>query len=46
MSIQSKLNQILEIKNQMKKILTDLGVITSTTKFEEYANIIKTLNVK
>ena len=46
MSIESKLNQILEIKNQMKKILTDLGVITSTTKFEEYANIIKTLNVK
>ena len=46
MTVESKLNQILEIKNQMKKVLTDLGVITSTTKFEEYANIIKTLNVK
>ena len=46
MSVESKLNQILTIKNQMKKILTDLGVIKATTKFEEYANIIKTLNVK
>lgn len=46
MSVESKLNEILTIKNQMKTILTNLGVITSTTKFEEYAAIIKTLNVK
>lgn len=46
MSIQSQLNEILTIKNEMKAILNNLGVITSTTKFQEYADIIKTLQVK
>lgn len=46
MSVKSQLNEVLEIKNQMKAILNNLGVITSTTKFEEYADIIKTLQVK
>ena len=46
MSVESKLNEILTIKNNIKKVLTDLGVITSTTKFEEYAAKIKDLNVK
>jgi hypothetical protein len=46
MSIQSQLNEILTIKNEMKAILTNLGVITSTTRFQEYAEIIKTLQVK
>lgn len=46
MSIQSQLNEILKIKNEMKAILNNLGVITSTTQFQEYADIIKTLKVK
>lgn len=42
----TKLNQILTIKNQIKQALTNLGAITSTTTFEQYASKINDLYVK
>lgn len=41
-----KLSEILNIKDEIKVILTDLGVITDTTTFEEYPAIIEQLVVK
>lgn len=45
MSYIDELNQIATIKDEIKTILTELGVITSTTTFEEYPSIIEKLIV-
>ena len=43
MSVEDKLNQIKEVKEQLKQILIDKGVITSSdaVKFSEYASLIE-----
>lgn len=46
MSYMDELVQIANIKDEIKVILTNLGVITDTTTFEEYPAIIEQLVVK
>ena len=45
MSVQDKLNQVKSIKDEIKQILQEKGMITDSTPFSEYASIIETMIV-